>query len=131
MTDPTPGPSETPMPGETTLSALSETPQLESEEENKVDDILCLMREGGVEFLDYLLAKAVPLDLESPNTANIHEWTFRDILKMPSASQKEWKQACCKELESLHSYKVFKLVDHPKGHKIIKNRWVFDLKTDL
>ena len=80
------------------------------------------MREGGVEFLDYLLAKAVPLDPESPDTANICEWTFRDILKMPSAFQKEWKQACCEELESLCSRKVFELVDHPKGHKIIKKQ---------
>ena len=119
------------MPGKTTLSAPSETLQPESEEENEVDDILYLTREGGVEFLDYLLAKAVLLDPESPNTASICEWTFRDILKMPSASQKEWKQACHKELESLHSCKVFELVDHPKGHKIIINRWVFDLKTDL
>ena len=89
------------------------------------------MREGGVEFLNYLLAKAVPLDPESPNTANICKWTFRDILKMPSTFQKEWKQACCEELESFCSCKVFKLVNRPKGHKIIKNRWVFDLKTDL
>ena len=131
MTDPTPGPPETPMPGETTPSAPSETLQPESEEEDEVDDILRLTREGGVEFLDYLLAKAVPLDPESPNTANIREWTFRDILKMPSASQKEWKQACREELESLRSRKVFELVDRPKGRKIIKNRWVFDLKTDL
>ena len=131
MTDPTPGPSKTPMPGETTPSALSETLQPESEEEDKVDDILYLIRKGGVKFLDYLLAKAVPLDPESPNTANICEWTFRDILKMPSASQKEWKQACYEELESLHSHKVFELVNCPKGRKIIKNRWIFDLKTDL
>ena len=117
MTDPTPGPSKAPMPGETTPSAPSETLQPESEEEDEVDDILRLTREGGVEFLDYLLAKAVPLDLESPDTANIHEWTFRDILKMPSASQKEWKQACCEKLESLRSCKVFKLVNHSKGHK--------------
>jgi hypothetical protein len=109
MTDPTPGPSETPMLGKTTPSAPSETLQPESEENNEVDNILHLTRKGEVEFLDYLLTKAVPLDPESPNTANIHEWTFRDILKMPSAFQKEWKQACRKELESLCSCKVFKL----------------------
>ena len=76
----------------------SETP-LESE--GKVDDILRLQREGGVKFLDYLLAKAVPNSLESPDTAKVREWTFRDILKMPSESQKEWKTACREELESL------------------------------
>ena len=46
MTDPTPRLSETPMPGETTPSAPSETLQPESEEKDKVDDILRLMREG-------------------------------------------------------------------------------------
>ena len=42
--------------------------------EDEVDDILCLVREGGVEFLNHLLTKAVPPDgSESPNTSNIHE----------------------------------------------------------
>jgi hypothetical protein len=41
------------------------------------------MREGGVEFLNQLLSKAVPPDLETPDTANIYEWTFIDILNMP------------------------------------------------
>jgi hypothetical protein len=35
-----------------------------------------------------------------------------------------------KELDSLHRCKVFELVDPPKGCKVIKNRWVFDLKSD-
>src|SRR6201988_5570594 len=56
--------------------------------------------------------------------------TFRDILKMPSNSQKEWKDACHEELESLRKRKVFELVDPPKNRRIIKNRWVFDLKSD-
>jgi hypothetical protein len=98
--------------------------------EDEVDDILHLAREGGVKFLDYLLAKAVPPDSESPDTANIREWTFRDILRMPSDSQKEWKQACREELDSLRRRKVFDLVDPPKNRRIIKNRWVFDLKSD-
>ena len=71
------------------------------ESEGEVDDILRLQREGGVKFLDYLLAKAVPNSLESPDTAKVCEWMFRDILKMPSESQKEWKTACREELESL------------------------------
>ncbi len=69
-----------------------------------------------------MLAKAVPLvDLESPDTSNIHEWTFRDILKMPSDTQEEWYNACCEELDSLWKCKVFELVDPPKGRKVIKN----------
>jgi Reverse transcriptase (RNA-dependent DNA polymerase) len=49
---------------------------------------------------------------------------------MPSDAQKEWKAACCKDLESLHRCHVFELVDPPKDCKIIRNRWVFDLKSD-
>jgi Reverse transcriptase (RNA-dependent DNA polymerase) len=60
----------------------------------------------------------------------VHKWTFRDIHKMLSDAQKEWKAACCKELESLCRCNVFELVDPPKDCKIIRNRWVFDLKSD-
>ncbi len=38
--------------------------------------------------------------------------------------------ACHEELESLRRRKVFELVDPPAGRKVIKNRWVFDLKSD-
>jgi hypothetical protein len=65
-----------------------------------------------------------------PDTANVQKWTFRDIIKMHKATQQEWKQACHKELDSLCRCKVFELVDPPKGCKVIKNRWVFDLKSD-
>ena len=30
----------------------------------------------------------------------------------------------------LHKCKVFELVDHPQDRKVIKNRWVFDVKSD-
>ena len=49
---------------------------------------------------------------------------------MPTEDQKEWKQACHKELESLRRWHVYKLVDLPKGRKVIKNQWVFNLKSD-
>ena len=72
-----------------------------------------LAQEGGVKYLDLLLAKAVSLhDLESPDTSNIHEWTFRDILKMPSDKQEEWHKVCHEELDSLCKHKVYELVDH-------------------
>ena len=88
------------------------------------------VREGGVEFLNQLLAKAVPPDLEIPDTANMCKQTSRDIIKMPKDIQKEQKQVCCKELDFLYRCKVFELVDLPKGCKVIKNRQVFDLKSD-
>jgi Reverse transcriptase (RNA-dependent DNA polymerase) len=49
---------------------------------------------------------------------------------MPSDAQKEWKAACHEELESLRRHNVFELVNPAKDHKIIRNRWVFDLKSD-
>jgi hypothetical protein len=101
--------------------------------EDKVDQLVLaqLAQEGGVKFLDLLLAKAVPLfDLGSPDTSNIREWTFRDIQKMPNDQKQEWRKACCEELESLRKRDVYDLVDRPKQRKVIKNRWVFDLKSD-
>ncbi len=49
---------------------------------------------------------------------------------MPSDIQKEWHNACCEELDSLCKCKVFKLINLPKGRKVIKNQWVFNLKLD-
>jgi hypothetical protein len=88
-------------------------------DEDEVEDILCLQREGGVQFLNHLLTKAVSPDLESPNSANVHKWTFRDIHKMLSDTQKGWKAACRKELESLHRCNVFELVNPPKDRKLL------------
>ena len=103
----------------------------ESEDEVDQQLLIRLAKEGGVKFLDLLLAKAVsPTDLGSPDTTNIREWTYKDILRMPTDDQEEWKHACHEELESLCRWCVYELVDPPKGRKVIKNRWVFDLKSD-
>ena len=92
-----------------------------------------MAQEGGVDLIHFLLAKAVsPTDatqiLPSPNS--VREWQFRDILKFPKEIQEEWKTACRKELEALRRRNVFEVTDLPKGRKIIKNRWVFDIKSD-
>ena len=86
-----------------------------------VEDLLVaqLAQKGGVDFVCYLLAQAVPQD--ESTVAPIREWTYKDILRLPEAQQKEWKTACREELEALHRHKVFKLVDLPKGRKLIKN----------
>jgi hypothetical protein len=101
--------------------------------EDEVDQLVLarLAQEGGVKFLDLLLAKAVPpFDLGSPDTSNICEWTFRDIQKMLNDQKQEWRKVCREELESLRKRDVYDLVDQPKQRKVIKNRWVFDLKSD-
>src|SRR6201984_2230440 len=87
------GPSR---PGESSTSEPipqgKSSPDAQSEnspepDEDEVEGLLRLQREGGVKYLDYLLAKAVPpMDPVSPDTAKIREWTYRDILKMHSES---------------------------------------------
>ncbi|KAL7284847.1 hypothetical protein ACG7TL_002160 [Trametes sanguinea] len=89
-----------------------------------------LCREGGVALINFLLMKAVPPVDDLPDKSNVREWTYRDITRLPEAEQREWKAACQEELEALRRRKVFELVDRPKGRKVIKNRWVFDVKSD-
>jgi hypothetical protein len=59
------------LPGGFSDGPESEDPQTDSE--GDVDDLLHLAREGGVEFLNQLLAKAVPPDSETLDTANVWE----------------------------------------------------------
>jgi len=49
---------------------------------------------------------------------------------MHKVQQKEWEAACQQELDSLRARDVYDLVNPLSGRKIIKNRWVFDIKTD-
>ena len=51
-------------------------------------------------------------------------------MRLPKATQEEWKIACKEELEALHRRNVFKLTNLPKGRKTIGCRWVFDIKSD-
>ena len=92
-----------------------------------------MAQEGGVDLIHFLLAKAVPPTdtteiIPSPNS--VREWKFHDILKFPKEIQEEWKAAYCEELEALRRQNVFEVTNLPKGRKIIKNRWVFDIKSD-
>jgi len=89
-----------------------------------------LAKHGGVRYLNTLLAAAVPPGSEIPDTCNIREWSFKDIMCMPSAQQKDWIDACHHKLDSLQEHRVYDLVNPPQGQRVIKNRWVFDQKTD-
>jgi len=117
--EPVPGPSSQPNP--TTHSdddALLDDEHAPESEDSEV--VLKLAQEGGVRFMNFLLAKAVPPHDELPNPSNIRDWTLRDILHLP-AQQKEWKTACREELDSLHKHKVFELCELPPGRKAVKN----------
>jgi hypothetical protein len=90
MTESEPGSSRTQQPSEQPPADNAAPPGALSErsphnsDDDEVEDILHLQREGGVQFLNHLLAKAVPPDSESLDSANVQEWTFKDIHKMPS-----------------------------------------------
>jgi hypothetical protein len=86
---------------ENTPPAQSDEPLHQSEDDVEQQLVSTLAQEGGVEFVNHLLTKAVPLDSPPLPTSNIREWSFMDIMCMPKAQQEEWKTACREELESL------------------------------
>ena len=92
-------------------------------------DVAKLCQEGGVVLINYLLLKAIP-PVEPPNQSNIREWTYCDIGCLPKAEQSEWQKACKEELEALRQCKVFEIVDRPQGTNVVKNCWVFNVKSD-
>ena len=91
-----------------------------------------MAQEGGAPLINFLLAKAIPPNERDAllSTQSVRDWTFQDILWLPIVECKEWKAACHEELESLRARRVFELTDLPKGRKVVKNRWVFDVKSD-
>ena len=58
------------------------------------DDVEWLCCEGGAELAAFLMSKAIPIQAISAETKPICEWTYRDILKLPTAAQEEWKATC-------------------------------------
>ena len=91
------------------------------------EEMARLCREGGVQFFNYLLAQAVE---PHGSKSNVRDWTYRDIARLPRAEQEEWRAACREELDALRKRGVFDLVERPKGKRVVKNRWVFDIKSD-
>ena len=133
-TNPGPAPMFSSDEPEQSLGERSEGSDDGSESAKSVDEVeetlSYLAKHGGVRNLNALLAAAVTPGSEIPDTRNIREWSFRDIKCMPLAQQKDWIEACCQELHSLQERKVYDLVNPLQGRRVIKNRWVFDLKTD-
>ena len=133
---PAPVPSPPHQPQEGTSSGEEEKPDSESEVRDSLEPpsdpeeaelIAQLAQEGGVYFQHFLVSKAI-----SPNAedSSPKEWTYKDLLKLPKECLNEWKAACEQELDALNRRHVFNLVEHPKGQKVIRNHWVFDIKDD-
>ena len=87
-----------------------------------------MCEEEGANLVHFLMSKA--LTTYDPQYENVHNWSYRDIACLPQAKQKLWQLACQEELDMLHKCKVFELVDCPRDQKVIKNQWVFDMKSD-
>ena len=54
--------------------------------------------------------------------------TYDDALKSPELNQ--WKCAMNEEIESLRNAQTWSLVNRPKKVSVLKNRWVFKMKTN-
>ena len=125
---PRPGPS---MAQKTELGTSSDLTQ-------KSDIMAKMVQEGGAKLFNLLLKKAaVPVrhtsskpSREVPNVRNVHEWHYRDLMRLAKDVQEKWKTACLEELESLWKQEVLKLTDLPAGRKTVGCRWVFNVKTD-
>ena len=92
-----------------------------------------MVQEGGANLIKFLLRAAVSsADAKEkiPDVTRVHEWHFRDLMRLPKAMQEEWKIACREELEALCRCNIFKLTNLLKGRKTIGCRWVFDVKLD-
>ena len=133
-TNPGPAPMFSSDKPDQSFGECSEGSDDSSESVKSVDEVeetlSYLVKHGGVRNLNTLLAAAVPPGSEIPDTCNIQEWSFKDIVCMPSVQQKDWIEACRQELDLLQERKVYDLVDPPQGWRVIRNRWVFDQKTD-
>jgi hypothetical protein len=103
-------------------------------------DFTLVTEEGGEYLMNFLLAQAArrtpssgnqhSSEVELPDPAHIREWGYHDILRFPGKLKEEWRQACLEEISALKKRSVFELVKLPKGKKAIRNRWVFDIKSD-
>ena len=131
---PTPPSTREPSP-----PAHSETDDFESEgtvEEELLADsdeqisLLKMCREGGTEAINFLLAKAVSPTATAPTEKSPKEWSYRDLAHLNPQELELWRTSCTEELDALKKRDIFELVDRPTSRKTIKNRWVFNVKSD-
>ena len=118
------------MPGKFPNTSTLPGPIPFSAESDSEADIKWLCCEGEAGLATFLMSKTIPHKVDSAESKPLHEWTYKDIQTLLAAAQEEWKDTCQRKLEMLCECKVYELVDPPKGHKVISNQWVFDVKTD-
>jgi len=75
------------------------------------EDVQKMCEEGGANLVQFLMGKA--LTTHEPQYESVHNWSYKDIARLPQAEQKLWRLGCQEELNILQKRKVFELVDHP------------------
>jgi hypothetical protein len=87
-----------------------------------MEGIQRLVHEGGMEFLEFLMANTIA----KPKMPV----TYKDLADLPPNDRKVWMAACLEELQALNKHEVYMVMDLSKGCRAIKNQWVFNTKSD-
>jgi hypothetical protein len=93
----------------------------EKEEDEELMDLESMIQEGGARLNQFLFELAA--QIQTPVQ-------FKDLSQLPSEMKMKWIDACKEELTALRNRGIYELVDLPKGRRAIKNRWVFNEKSD-
>jgi hypothetical protein len=85
---------------------FGQNPTPSQEEDDQMEDVEALLREGGVKLNNFLfeLANKIQTPVQ-----------FRDLNQLPAETRKKWIDACLEELKALQKRGVYELVDLPKG----------------
>ena len=73
-------------------------------------------------FFNCILASAAP-------AFNIPK-QYKDVTKLSTDEQRQWRTAMQEEMDSLQDRKVWDLVNLPPGRTPVKGRWVYVVKSD-
>jgi len=85
--------------------------------------LACFVRKKRVEQICFFLAQHIA---ESCPISK----SLGDVTRLLANIQRKWLESCLEELKSLKDKYVYKVVDFPKERKVIKNCWVFNIKSD-
>jgi len=85
---------------------LGSVPEMPTEDSSDTDSVFPEQNvnsttEGGVQWINELLSKAISSHDSLPDPAYVRDWTAKDLDRLPADQQKEWRQAQFEELEAL------------------------------
>jgi hypothetical protein len=92
------------VPAPSGSSNRPDSPPHEGKGKKCADYLVKMVQEGGASLTSFLLsaaASSAPAKGKIPDVSKVHEWHFRDLMRLPKAAQEEWKIACKEELEAL------------------------------